>query len=134
MIHTEYKSAIDSLGLMIPHIVMLLIIGGAILLILGSRRTASKLLILGIAMAVIGPVLHSLTGPVIEIARHFPWWLRMFFGSMIALGLLRLVLIPFLGRDAAAGAVGSLASIVIMFIFRVAFLPLRIIQNLIQHR
>ena len=134
MIQTGYNSVIDSLGLLVPHLVMLMIIGGAILIIVGARRTASRLLVFGIAIAVIGPVLHSLAGTTIEIFRHLPWWMRMFISSMVALGLLRLVLIPFLGRDAAAGAVGRLASIVIELIFRIAFLPLRIIQRWIQYR
>ena len=129
---TQLNGGPDFFYLLVPQLALLAIVCAGLLVMIGARRWGFRLLILGIVAATFTGLREGAFASMFELVRQLPPWAQLFLAVMITLGLLRFLLALFLGREAAAIAVGILAAGTISFIFRVAFLPLRFIQRWIQ--
>ena len=81
----------------------LLLIGAGLAMILGARKLAGALFMLVLVSVLLPPFLE----PILE---RVPLWALLLIGVFIVLAVLREIAALFLGREAAATMVGTLAA------------------------
>lgn len=117
-----------SLWLFLPDEAMpLLIVAVGLALIVSLIRPRAAF---GVILTI---VLMLLAAPFVDLLfEALPWWLLLLLMLWAALYLFRTLLGLFIGDQATAEAVGSLAADVIRFGFRLLFLPFRVLRWILR--
>lgn len=115
----------------VSYLATIALIGAGVLLMLRKVGSGAKVIVVVIVLFALGTSLdsHTLLSVLTITEQYLPKWLIIFLAALVFLGLLRLILTPFLSKEAASRVVGTLMTDILKYIFNVALLPLRLLRR-----
>jgi hypothetical protein len=102
---------------------LIALIGFAVMFRLLSLKATVVLILLAGALPVYGP-------PLLRAAQDLPVWVLAVGGAWIGLALLRVLVRPLLGKEAANNMAGELAAGLVRLTLQIALLPVRAVRAL----